>query len=550
MLRGKENGKYRKERSMKKGSKNGLIVVLVCVITTLIIMFITLWKKIEDGFPAVEFQVTTITTPTSAPGITMIPEPIIMPTIIPGLIPNESLKRVPERKSGGKVPTPTPISITEVMDANDFYKELVEKAGFPIDMSKTDPYSAVLLNKGIIANSEVKEVGEFFTNQEIAKILYDTANILGISGDAEVIENAKKYERLSDENLLEPRFSGAVYFCFGTGIMPGVSDGEYSHTRSFEPRAKTHEAEGILYIERLLNKSKRVSMSPDAQVIRTTNLPALAKIYPYILESFPNEYYDINYHYMYNLPLDDRTNPELIERIGFMEKWCTPNTMKEYAEKQPERCMWFNSSTDYLGYERVSAEFLAERYRDQWKKQAKRYLELILNFDYRTVRSDVAWQEEIKNLNVFYTEWNEGRIYGSDSGKDGINVWMNNFLDCAEKYKTVVECSKIDFDMSTLFYSETFGEDSPFTIRVHLKYRINTEAEPGLYYSKNELVLPSLFFRVETGFESFGEWKDVYAELTLNNNSFDRAGVVGIRIDEENVKHESRYHFDPKVYVD
>lgn len=449
-----------------------------------------------------------------------------------------------------KSPTPTPLPVSDVMDANDFYKALVEKAGFSIDTGKSDPYSAALLSKGIITSSEVREKGEYFTNQEIAKMLYNTANVLGISGDSEVIAEAKSRDRISDKSLIGPGMMDAVYFCFGSGIMPGVSDGEYSHTRSFEPKGKTHEAEALVYIERLFDKSKRVPMSPDAQVIRTTNLPAQAKIYPYILESFPNEYYDANYQYMYNYTIDDRTYPDLMEINKFMVEWCTPNTIEEYAVAQPDRCKWFNSTDNYLGYEKVSAKFIADRYRDQWEEQARRYLELILNFDYRTVRSDTEWQEEVKNLNNFYTGFKQGYATGSYAGKNGIDTWMENFLDCAEQYRTVVECSEIDFDMSTLFYSECISEQAPFTIRVHLKYRITTEAESGLYFTVDDMVLPTHFRGIETQFDSFGEWKDMYVELNFANNSFDRAGVAGLQLIEADGLDATLYHFDPKEYVD
>ena len=445
--------------------------------------------------------------------------------------------------------SPTPTPVTEPMKANSFYKALVEEAGFTVDKSKSDPYSAVLVSKGIIASSEVKGSDETFANQEIAKILYHTAKAVGITGDSEVIANAKKYERISDKGGIVPGYEEAVYFCFGTGIMPGFSDGEYSHTRSFEPKKTMREADGIAYIERLFDEDKRVPMSPDAQVIRTTNLPIQAKLYPYILESFPNEYYDANYHYMGNIAVDDRTS-EYVQTNKFMEEWCTASTMDEYSEKNPKRCYWFNDPDNYIGYEKVSANFIADRYRDQWEEQAKRYLELILNFDYRTVRSDTAWQEEIKNLNCYYTDWFEGRLSGSDAGIDGIDKWMSAFVDCAEKYKTVVQCSEIDFDMSTLAYSEVFNENAPFTIRVHLKYKIDTEVAPGLFFTNSAMILPTSFVRVETYFESFNEWKDVYAELTFNNNSFDRAGVVALRINESYIGQAPRYHFDPQEYVD
>ena len=426
----------------------------------------------------------------------------------------------------------------------------MEEAGISVDTSKAEPYSAALVEKGILNSAEVRSETELLTNQEVAKLLYNTATVYGIQGDEAVISSVKDKERISDRSLVGPGYMDAVYFCFGSGIMPGVSDGEYSHTRSFAPKEKVREADGKTYCKRLFDASTRVPMSPDGQVIRTTNLPVQAKLYPYILESFPNVYYDTPYYYTYGTFLDDRALPTIADDIGFLEKWCTPNTLKEYGEKQPERCYWFNDMENYLGYEKVGADFLAERYGEQWEEDAKRYLELILNFDYKTVREDVAWQEEIKNMNVFYTEIWESWVWGSHEGKRGIDRWMENFLTCAEEHKTTVQCSAIDFDMSTLMYSEQFTQYAPFTVRVHLRYKIDTEYEPGWYFTTNNLVLPMLCGGVETSFESFGEWKDVYAEIAFGVNCFDRSGVAGLRITEGNVDDPIPYHFDPKDYVD
>ena len=445
------------------------------------------------------------------------------------------------------IPTSTPTPTSLPMEANSFYKALVEEAGIMIDESEKEPYSAALVREGILKENEVKRANQKFANQEAALILYRTAQKFACEDDTAVVAAAKKYERISDQDGIYPVYEEAVYFCFGNGIMPGVSDGEYSHTRSFEPDELVREADGILYCKRLFDTEKRVPMSPDAQVIRTTNLPVQAKLYPYILESFPNIYYDANYLYMYNLGTDDRAFPDTAKQTKFLETWCTASTVEEFSKNQPERCRIFTSETDYLGFEKVGMNAVVERYRDTWEQQAREYLELVFNFDYRTVREDTEWQEKIKNLNAFYHEWGKGAYEGTCAGIAGIDAWMEQFLDNAETYHTVVECSEIDFDMSTLFYSERFDEVAPYTIRVHLRYKITSDFEPG--YSELAEVLPVNMYGIFEHFTSFGEWKDVYAELTFDTNSFDRTGIGGVRVLEYNVDDAIRYHFDPKKYA-
>lgn len=445
------------------------------------------------------------------------------------------------------MPTSTPTPTSLPMEANSFYKALVEEAGIKIDKSETEPYSAALIREGILEQKEVSAAGDKLGNQEVALILYKTAKHFGIGGDETVIANAKKYDRISDKRGIVPGYEEAVYFCFGTGIMPGKSDGEYSHTRSFEPKNQVREVDGTLYCKRLFDESMRVPMSPDAQVLRTTNLPVQAKLYPYILESFPNVYYDTNYLYMYNLGTDDRAFPDAARMTRFLETWCTPSTVEEFSKNQPDRCKIYTSKRDYLGYEKVGMDKVVERYRDTWEQQAREYLELVFNFDYRTVREDIEWQNRIKNLNVYYHEWGKGALEGSCAGKNGIDEWFAEFLNSAEKYHTTVECSDIDFDMSTLFYSERFHDKLTYTMRVHLRYKITTDAEPELYEMAE--IIPMRAYGVDCQFTSFGEWKDVYAELTFATNSFDRTGIGGVRILEYNVDDAIRYHFDPKQYV-
>lgn len=445
------------------------------------------------------------------------------------------------------IPTSTPTPTSTPMKATDFYRALVEEAGIKIDKNDKEPYSAALVREGIIKETEVLGERQKIFNREVARILYNTAQIFGCESNEEVVAAAKKYDRISDKTGIYPKFEDGIYYCFGNGIMPGVSDGEYSHTRDFKPEEPVREAEAKLYCKRLFHPEERVPMSPDAQVIRTTNLPVQAKLYPYILESFPNEYYDTNYLYMYNLGTDDRAIPNIVERTKFLETWCTPNTVEEFSKSQPERCRIFTSEWDYFGCEEVGMDKVVERYRDTWEQQAREYLELVFNFDYRTVRKDTEWQEKIKKLNAFYHEWGKGVYEGSCAGIKRIDEWFAGFLDNAEKYHTVVECSDIDFDMSTLFYSERFDDSAPYTMRVHLRYKITTDAEPGLYEMAE--IVPVRAYGVDCQFKSFGEWKDVYAELTFATNSFDRTGIGGVRILEYNVHDAIRYHFDPKQYV-
>ena len=81
--------------------------------------------------------------------------------------------------------------------------------------------------------------------------------------------------------------------------MVGKSNGTYSQSRKFEPKSYLTVSEANTMTDRIKSKSKRIKLSYDGQVIRTTNLPKNYKSFSYILASFPNSFYE--HKFMYQL---------------------------------------------------------------------------------------------------------------------------------------------------------------------------------------------------------------------------------------------------------
>ena len=107
----------------------------------------------------------------------------------------------------------------------------------------------------------------------------------------------KSKKRISDIGAVSNVYRDDVIKCFTKGIMIGKGNGKCSQSRKFSPGAYVTGGEYKKIIKRVKNKSSRFKLSPDGQVIRTTNLPKKYKRYKYILASFPNSFYNMPMHY-------------------------------------------------------------------------------------------------------------------------------------------------------------------------------------------------------------------------------------------------------------
>lgn len=152
--------------------------------------------------------------------------------------------------------------------------------------------------------SDLVKEGEF-TNTS-AKIKIEDAAVL--ADRADIFKNGEKYsesiydnivskKRISDISKATKKKREAIYRCFTKGIMVGSSNGTYTHSRKFEPKSYLTVSEANSIAKRIKSKSKRIKLSYDGQVIRTTNLPKNYKKYDYILASYPNSFYEHKFNY-------------------------------------------------------------------------------------------------------------------------------------------------------------------------------------------------------------------------------------------------------------
>lgn len=262
-------------------------------------------------------------------------------------------------------------------------------------------------------------------------------------------------QRISDIKYILKNKQEAVASIIAKGIIKGYSNGMYVQSREFRGRDKITDKGAKDVIQKVINPELRAQISPDGQLIRTSNLPENANDYNYILECFPNDYYEM-------AKRDTKTSSSRMDYDYLNEK---------YFDRHIAR-----ASDKYEIY-------------DLALSKVKTHLQCIFNIDYRTSHKD--WKEELAST------------YGIID--DNTNKEIEEYIDTVKKNRLLVECEQISFDAGTLYESE-----EGLYLRAYVKYKITTDnsnVKQGklLYGSYIEL----------TGAEH-GKWTYGYYDIPLN----------------------------------
>ncbi|WP_190945366.1 S-layer homology domain-containing protein [Paenibacillus sp. UASWS1643] len=152
-----------------------------------------------------------------------------------------------------------------------------------------------------------------------------------------------------------------LYLAVKNGLLSGTGNGK------LDPEGTTTRAQALTVVDRIgkvrsgqtlkvdtvalknAEKAKNAERDPWGRVIRTTNLPKNAKDFPYILEDYPNEMYEMK-----------------------------PNIIVDTTSAQLAK------SDEYFNNKGMM---------DQWKQTTENYYNLMLNVDYRTI--DEEWANEL-----------------------------------------------------------------------------------------------------------------------------------------------------------
>ncbi len=343
-----------------------------------------------------------------------------------------------------------------------------------------DSYAEGLKAVGIIREGEFSSYSKNITRGDALVILSHADDYLnGTQVTSELIQTAID-KRISDIGKVADVKRDDVAKAYLKGFMKGYSNGAYCTDRELKVTKKITKEGALSCIAMLKDKSKRAKISPDGQLIRTKNLPKTAKNYPYILESFPNEYYDWKFRYE---GVTTYVNNKVVEMIDGVD-YAAPVDV--------------NKITFYGDMAAIRAERM-----EKWINDAKVYFNNVLNVDYRTI--DESWIDRMIETN--------------DAFRYAENMWrisLERYVKKMKENKTIVECKQVDIDPSSLYFFDSLY------LRVHVKFRVvstsvslNMAADTLHETEAHNSILYSPYF-VNIRKTELGEWQDRYYEVSLD----------------------------------
>ena len=221
--------------------------------------------------------------------------------------------------------------------------------------------------------------------------------------------NIKKYNRINDLDEVDEKYRVCTILTLCNGIIIGKSLGKYSQKRNIEPKREVSLSEIKAAIDRTYNSEKRYLISLDGQLIRTKNLPVNASEYKYILDSFPNSFYETRFDYE-NYPSTYRTEHQDYEKPKF--------AFAKYMDY-----------SIYHGniYDRAEV--------------VRRLQDCRFNVDYRTI--DKKWVDEL--VDIYSCRREEAEEIRN------IRKEINQYVKFVKKNKVIIEAEPSSTDASAIY---------------------------------------------------------------------------------------------------
>ena len=397
------------------------------------------------------------------------------------------------------------VGAAEYIKINSFVKLLVTELKLPIDSSLEEPYIEAAKVAGIIKEGDFKQYTENLTRTDVAVLTNRADEYLnGDKIDSKLLSIVLE-KRISDIKSVAVDKREAVAKVFAKGIIKGYSNGYYIQNRSFKGNGYVTAGTAKEVVSLVKNPSKRAKISPDGQLIRTTNLPKYGKYYPYILESFPNKYYDWKFEYEGQYKVNPRTDEKT--PYVYLEEYASPKDIDKI--------------TDFDNFPAVKDEYL-----DDWVQKVKTYTECVFNADYRTI--DEEWVNKL--LSADYSNGHDNLVKQKKGN-------LEQHIKKMKANKTIVQSSKIAVDGSSLYYFR-----GCYVLRVYVKYRILSSnvkygADVDTLIMENPYgnILYTGYPLVSLNTFNLGKWKESYFEVELAcyaNKSPDNIGVFSAIWDE------------------
>ncbi len=323
----------------------------------------------------------------------------------------------------------------------------------------------------------------------------------------EVVDN----KCISDIDKIAKQNREAVYKNYIRGLVIGDSNGKCTQDRSINGDKYLTKSESNIIINRIINKVARKKISPDGQVIRTSELPKNTEDFPYILESFPNSFYESKFKFMNYITSTQKQVKQKTFKEVINSKKCVPIEGKEgwYQSKEDFYHPWsytvpadimegvggyysFSDKKYPYKYTTVENNGLITAYRQKWCDLIENYVKYKFNVNYKTI--DKKWGNKISNL-----------VANSSH--------VSQYVKDVKKNKVIIELKQVTAEPSTLY------EDGGYYIRTYLKYRVKT--------AKSLQDLSKVFLKDYTGSApitvknlKIGKWNEVYIDFSIGTNVY------------------------------
>ncbi len=320
----------------------------------------------------------------------------------------------------------------------NFIKLTVQATGLQVETTYLD----AALKAGIVKEGDFSNYSKYTTRTDAAVILNRADEYLhGDKVDADLLSLILS-SRISDIKKIDADKREAVAKIYAKGFIKGYSNGYYIKSREFRGSEymTANGAKGVVGM--LKDTKKRAKLSPDGQLIRTTNLPKNASKFEYILATYPNSFYEMKFMYQRS-------------KYSF-----EPKELIDYASPARFKDISFHGK---------NMQNILNKYKDTWMERVETNLNNRLNVDYRTI--DNEW---INALRGTYTQ--HGDAYNDKRVTDDIKDYVKK----VKKQKIIIQSKIIAVEPSTLYKNMTYY------IRAYVKFKVT--------YSGNKLTAPDLIY--------------------------------------------------------
>jgi len=322
---------------------------------------------------------------------------------------------------------------TKYITKGQFIKQLVQAMKLEVDKNSKSPHIDAALKAGVLKPDQFTDFEGYITTTDAAILLNRADEYLHKDSLDEKLYKVVLEKRISDIKKIPKEKRGDVAKVVAKGIIKGYSNGKYIHNRSFKGDKYFTKTDAKVTLIRLMNPSKRVKLSPDGQLNRTTNLPKNANKYEYILESFPNSFYEMKFRYQ------------------TLKYYYKPVELIDYASPVRFKDISFHGK-DMQG--------VLDKHKDTWMERVETNLKMRLNVDYRTIDKDNTW---LNTLRSTYTQHGYAKL--DKEITDSIKAYIKN----VKKNKIVIKSDIISVEPSTLYST------GRFYVRAYVKFKVSFE---------------------------------------------------------------------------